>query len=152
MAGARGPMPPQQFPQPMYRAAMGQPPQMFMQPPRMPMAPGQIQGFPPQGIQVVGQPGGAVPPPGSPFYHGQMQTPPQPQRPGNAGGMGGMRPGAGGMGPGGGGPHEHGGDGHGDDSGGGHSRRGRGGGRGGRGGLSRQNSANRKHRGGSGGS
>lgn len=44
----------------------------------MPMAPQQIQGFPPQGMPIMGQPGvpGQVqgPPPGSPFYHGQMQV------------------------------------------------------------------------------
>lgn len=51
--------------------------QMFMQPPpagmRMPMAP-QHQGFPPQGVPMMGQPGTPGRPPGSPFFHPQMQV------------------------------------------------------------------------------
>lgn len=55
---------------------------MFMQPPpppppagmRMQMAQGQLQGYPPQGMPIMGQPGAPVPPTGSPFYHGQMQV------------------------------------------------------------------------------
>ena len=50
---------------------MFMPPQAAM---RMPMAPQQIQGYSPQGLPIMGQPGAAVPPPGSPFYHGQMQV------------------------------------------------------------------------------
>lgn len=52
--------------------------QMFMQPPqagmRMQMAPQQIQGFSPQGMPIMGQPGAPAGPPGSPFYHSHMQV------------------------------------------------------------------------------